>query len=56
MGASRTGRNGIETKGNTILADCLVTNSPLIELHLDGNRLNDDDAILIASALETNTN
>ena len=48
--------NDIETMGHTHLPDFLATNPPLRELDLAENQFNDDDVVLIASALKQNTN
>ena len=42
--------------GQTHLPDFLATNPPLKTLRLGNNKLNDIDAVLIASALKRNTN
>ena len=49
------GMNCIRTMGQTHLPDFLATNPPLSELHLEHNKLDDKDALLIASALKQNT-
>lgn len=46
----------IETMGRTDLSDYLATNPALRELSLYNNRLDDNDATLIAAALGKNTN
>ena len=48
-------KNNIRT-GGTEISDYLATNPPLENLYLGGNHLDDNDAILIASALKQNTN
>ena len=48
--------NGIKTNGYRCISDFLATNPPLIRLYLGGNRLNDNDALRIALALQFNTN
>ena len=50
------GNNGIETNGDRCISDFLSTNPPLESLFLNENRLNDDDALNIAVALQLNTN
>ena len=50
------GNNGIETNGDRCIPGFLSANPPLERLVLWGNRLNDDDALHIAVALQTNTN
>ncbi|EJK48282.1 hypothetical protein THAOC_32936, partial [Thalassiosira oceanica] len=47
--------NNLETDGRTAISDLIAANSPLVELHLYQNRLNDDDAVLIAQSLGGNT-
>jgi len=49
-------RNNIQTEGDTAIPDYIATNPPLENLYLSGNKLNDDDALLIARALKHNTN
>jgi len=48
--------NNINTGGNTNIQDYIASNPPLKSLLLSGNKLNDDDIILIAQALKCNTN
>ena len=48
-------RNNIHTKGGTAIPDYIANNTPLKSLFLSGNKLNDNDAILIASALKSNS-
>ena len=48
--------NDIKTNGDRCIPDFLSTNPPLKTLLLKGNRLNDDDALHIALALQSNTN
>ena len=50
------GGNNIRTGGGTAIPDYIASNPPLKRLILTGNRLDDDDAILIARALKQNTN
>ena len=50
------GNNGIETNGDRCIPDFLSKNPPLESLYLWDNRLNDDDALHIAVALQSNTN
>jgi len=38
------------------IAEYLESNKPILRIDLDHNRLNDDDAILISQALQTNMN
>ncbi|EJK60497.1 hypothetical protein THAOC_19136 [Thalassiosira oceanica] len=47
--------NNLETNGRTDISDLIAVNSPLQELNLYRNRLNDDDAVLIAQSLGRNT-
>ena len=47
--------NGIKTNGDRCIPDFLSTNPPLERLFFWGNRLNDDDALNIAVALQSNT-
>ena len=47
--------NSLQTNGRTDISDLIAANTPLEELYLDRNRLNDDDAVLIAHALGSNT-
>jgi len=47
-------KNEIETGGRTEIPDYIATNPPTTRLHLSYNQLNDNDAILIARALEQN--
>jgi len=47
--------NDISTGGDTFIADFIRSNSRLIELELDANKLNDNDATNIAAALKDNT-
>ena len=49
-------RNNIQTQGGSAISDYISNNPPLENLLLSGNKLNDDDAILIAQALKQNTN
>ena len=49
-------RNNIITEGDTTIPDYITSNPPLNYLYLEGNKLNDEDAILIANALKKNTN
>ena len=49
-------RNNIQTKGDTTIPDYIASNPSLEDLYLADNKLNDDDAILIARALKQNTN
>jgi len=46
--------NNIQTKGDTAIPDYIASNPPLQSLLLSGNKLNDNDAILIASSLKGN--
>ena len=48
--------NGLQTGDCTDLPDFIATNPPLKILYLQKNKLNDNDAILIARALKNNTN
>jgi len=48
--------NNIQTKGDTAIPDYIASNPSLKNLFLAGNKLNDNDATLIASALKGNTN
>jgi hypothetical protein len=47
--------NGITSNVTTVLSDFLATDPPLKELDLGENHLNDNDAVLIANALRSNT-
>ncbi|EJK47650.1 hypothetical protein THAOC_33615 [Thalassiosira oceanica] len=47
--------NNLQTNGRTDIPDLIAANSPLEELSLYQNRLNDDDAVLIAHSLRGNT-
>ena len=47
--------NYICTNGDTAIPDYIASNPPLNHLYLARNKLNDNDAILIASALKCNT-
>ncbi|EJK43699.1 hypothetical protein THAOC_37829, partial [Thalassiosira oceanica] len=47
--------NDLQTNGRTDIPDLIAANTPLEELYLCGNRLNDDDAVLIAQSLGRNT-
>ncbi|EJK58871.1 hypothetical protein THAOC_20970 [Thalassiosira oceanica] len=47
--------NDLQTNGRTDIPDLIAVNSPLEELYLYSNRLNDDDAVLIAQSLSRNT-
>ncbi|EJK69452.1 hypothetical protein THAOC_09290, partial [Thalassiosira oceanica] len=47
--------NDLLTNGRTDIPDLIATNSPLVELNLHNNRLDDDDAVLIAQSLGRNT-
>ena len=49
-------RNSIETGGDTTISDYIASDSPLSQLYLADNQLNDHDAKLIARALKNNTN
>ena len=49
-------RNNIITEGDTTIPDYIASNPPLKILYLAGNKLNDNDAKLIAKALRGNTN
>jgi len=49
-------RNNIITGGGTEIPDYIAMNPPLKILYLQNNKLNDDDATLIARALKQNTN
>ncbi|EJK65360.1 hypothetical protein THAOC_13785 [Thalassiosira oceanica] len=46
--------NNLQTNGRTDISDLITANPPLEELNLDRNRLNDDDAVLIAQSLGGN--
>ena len=46
--------NNIQTQGHTEIPDYIASNPPLNALYLAGNKLNDNDAILIARALKQN--
>ena len=48
--------NNIHTGGGTELPDYLARNTPLNELYLQHNELNDEDAVSIAHALNHNAN
>ena len=48
--------NDISTGGDTFISEFLADNPILESLHLRGNQLDDNDAIMIASALKHNTN
>jgi len=48
--------NNIQTKGGTEIPNYIMSNPPLNNLFLADNKLNDDDAIMIAKALKGNTN
>ncbi|EJK59539.1 hypothetical protein THAOC_20218 [Thalassiosira oceanica] len=48
--------NNLQTDGRTTISDLIASNPPLVELDLRQNRLNDDDAVLIAQSLGGNTN
>ncbi|EJK73646.1 hypothetical protein THAOC_04719 [Thalassiosira oceanica] len=50
------GGNNLQTNGRTDISDLIAANPPLEELYLYRNRLNDDDAVLIAQSLGGNTN
>ncbi|EJK51825.1 hypothetical protein THAOC_28970 [Thalassiosira oceanica] len=47
--------NDLQTNGRTDIPDLIAANTPLEELDLYYNRLNDDDAVLMAQALGRNT-
>ncbi|EJK76400.1 hypothetical protein THAOC_01840, partial [Thalassiosira oceanica] len=47
--------NDLQTNGRTNIPDLIAANPPLVELNLRVNRLNDDDAVLIARSLGRNT-
>ena len=47
--------NNMQTNGRTDISDLIAANTPLEELYLDRNNLNDDDAVLIARSLGRNT-
>ena len=47
--------NDLQTNGRTDIPDLIATNPSLESLVLGENRLNDDDAVLIAQALGSNT-
>ncbi|EJK66610.1 hypothetical protein THAOC_12458 [Thalassiosira oceanica] len=47
--------NNLQTNGRTNISDLIAANPPLVELNLRVNRLNDDDAVLIAQSLGENT-
>ncbi|EJK48122.1 hypothetical protein THAOC_33110, partial [Thalassiosira oceanica] len=49
------GGNNLQTNGRTAIPDLIAANAPLVELYLDSNKLNDDDAVLIAQSLGGNT-
>ena len=49
------GFNNLQTNGRTEIPDLIAANTPLDSLFLHANRLNDDDAVLIAQALGGNT-
>ena len=48
--------NHIRTEGGTFISDFLAKNPILESLYLDENKLNDQDALVIAKALKQNTN
>ena len=48
--------NDISTGGDTFISEFLSSNHMLAALELNGNQLDDNDAIAIANALEHNTN
>ncbi|EJK61614.1 hypothetical protein THAOC_17865, partial [Thalassiosira oceanica] len=48
--------NSLRMNGRTDIPDLIAANAPLEELDLSHNRLNDDDAVLIAQSLGGNTN
>jgi len=48
--------NALETDGGTEISDYIAANTPLFELNLSGNKLNDEDVALIAQALWKNSN
>ena len=48
--------NDIATGGDTFISDFLADNPILVWLKLDGNQLDDNDAVAIAGALKKNTN
>ncbi|EJK77310.1 hypothetical protein THAOC_00864 [Thalassiosira oceanica] len=47
--------NDLQMNGRTDIPDLIASNPPLEDLNLCGNRLNDDDAVLIALSLGGNT-
>ncbi|EJK48642.1 hypothetical protein THAOC_32542 [Thalassiosira oceanica] len=47
--------NNLQTIGRTDIPDLIAANSPLESFYLGANRLNDDDAVLIAQSLLGNT-
>lgn len=47
--------NGITSNVTTLLSDFLATNPPLKEINFWRNHFNDDDAVVIANALRSNT-
>ncbi|EJK51002.1 hypothetical protein THAOC_29875 [Thalassiosira oceanica] len=47
--------NNLRMNGRTDIQDLVAANPPLVELYLHNNRLNDDDAVLIAQSLGENT-
>jgi len=49
-------KNDIQTQGGTAIPDYIASNPPLEMLYLSGNKLNDDDVILIARSLQENSN
>ena len=49
------GGNSLQTNGRTDIPDLIATDPPLESLWLKSNRLNDDDAVLIAQSLRGNT-
>jgi len=50
------GRNGIGSQGMTLIEDFLASNYTIKQMDLQGNILSDDDAALLANALQYNTN
>jgi len=50
------GGNEIGSKGAQIISDCLAANPSINYLDLDDNLFNDDDALLFATSLNSNTN
>ena len=48
--------NNVSTGGNTFLSDFLANNPPLKRLELGCNKLDENDARLIAASLKSNTN